>query len=69
MLVAAFLLLSSHNLNVETDVFAVSAEVVFFKNLNLVECSTEVLNTEALVLVVLDTVLVVEVNAPELAHS
>ena len=55
-----------HRLDVEPDALAVAAVAVLFQGPDLVEGAAQVDRAEDLVLVVLQAVLVVEVDAPEL---
>ena len=55
----------AHRLDVEADALAVAAVAVGLEGPDLVERAAEVRGAERLVLVVLQAVLVVEVDAPE----
>ena len=69
MLVAVLVGGGAHGFDIEADILALGAVVVLAEKLDLVESGTEIFHAEALVLIKLETVLVIEMYGKELVES
>src|SRR5690242_900576 len=56
-------------MHVEADVLAVPAVAVSFKRADLIECDAKIVASKRLVLVELQSILVIQVQGPQLAES
>ena len=67
MAIAIGALLRALGLNVQADVFTMLAVVIFHQDPNLIERLAQILHAKGLILIKLEAVLVIQVNAPKLA--